>query len=303
VNRTGCAAIRAALGEPLHGSAPAHAGGWLLIEHPGPWPSDGPPADLPPAAARAWYDAVDCAVRPQLIRRVSGRRRVPPHRVYVAWTRGSPGWVEAAELPDLRALAELDLAGLAVGKRPGFGAEVHGPFLLVCTHGRRDACCARWGRAVARALHARYADAVWETTHVGGDRYAANVVCLPYGTYHGGADTSSAVAVGAAALSGRVSLPHYRGRCGVPEAVQSADWFVRRETGVTGVHDVLVVGWVTGPDAVTTVEFDVTGRGRLRVSVRRVRAEAARLTSCADGGVCAAPEYHALVAVEAPLPS
>ena len=46
------------------------------------------------------------------------------------------------------------------------------PLLLVCTHGRRDACCAQFGRPTAMALARRYGTAVWETTHVGGDRFA-----------------------------------------------------------------------------------------------------------------------------------
>jgi hypothetical protein len=304
VRDTGCAAVRAALGEPLHGTAPVLGGGWLLIEHPGPWPAAGPPKDLPDAVARLWYDAVELGIRPQLIRRVRARRRVPPHQVYLAWTRGRQVWVEAAELPDLRVLASLDLPGLAAGHRPGLGTEVADPLLLVCTHGRRDACCARWGRSVAVELSARHGGSVWETSHVGGDRFAANVVCLPYGTYHGGTDARSAALVADAAVAGHVCLPHYRGRIGLPEAVQSAEWFVRRETGVTGVHEVAPGGW-REVDATTTAEFEVTGVGLIRARVRRVSAGPVRLTSCADGGTCGAPEYHELLDVDvavAPAP-
>jgi hypothetical protein len=149
-------------------------------------------------------------------------------------------------------------------------------------------------------LAARHGDTVWETTHVGGDRFAANVVCLPYGTYHGGVDTDCAATVGAWAVDGQVSLPHYRGRAGLPEAVQSAEWFARRETGVTGVHEVRFVRSEPVADATTTVEFEVTGPGLVRVTVRRASAGASRLTSCADGGSCSAPDYHALVAVDLP---
>jgi hypothetical protein len=299
VKFAGCAAVRAALGEPLHGTAPVLGGGWLAVEHPGPWPAAGPPEDLPPDMTRLWYDAVELGIRPQLIRRVTRRRRVPPHQTYLAWTRGKDMWVERAELPDLRALTDLDLPSLAAGRRPGFGAELTDPLLLVCTHGRRDACCARWGRAVARELRARHGDSVWETSHVGGDRYAANVVCLPYGTYHGGTDARSAATVGAAAIAGHVSLPHYRGRCGLPEAVQSAEWFVRRETGVTAVHEIAAVSWYEESSAVTSVELEVVGRGLVRVQVRRVSAGTERLTSCAEGGMCGVPEYHELVGIDA----
>ena len=77
--------------------------------------------------------------------------------------------------------ARVDLAGLAVGKRPDFGEPVAGPLLLVCTHRRRNVCCARLGRPLAAALTRLHGAAVLETTHVGGDRHAANLVILPHG--------------------------------------------------------------------------------------------------------------------------
>jgi hypothetical protein len=58
---------------------------------------------------------------------------------------------------------------------------------------------------------------VWETTHVGGDRFAANLVCLPDGTYHGTLDRGSAVEVALGCLRGEVAEAFYRGRAGSGE--------------------------------------------------------------------------------------
>lgn len=280
--RAGCSAVRAALGEPLHGSAPEAIRAWLLIEHPGPWPAEAVDAPLPRPAAQAWERAVAAGVRPQLIRRTRDRRR-HPHQIYVAHAAGPRPWIEGREVPDLRELADLDAAALldiAAGRPPGFGFEPADPLLLVCTHGRQDPCCARFGRPVARALAEAHGAAVWETTHVGGDRYAANVVSLPAGTYHGGTDPASALAVAAAALRGEVHLPHYRGRGGLPEAAQSAEWYARRETGALGVHAVEHLG-LRALDALTTaVDLRVGGRG-LTVTVRSTPAACPRATSCA----------------------
>lgn len=296
--RPGCAAVRAALGEPLHGSAPETFDSWLLIEHPGPWPAEAVDAPLPRAAAWAWDRALDAGVRPQLIRRTR-ERRAAPHQVYLASAAGSRPWVEGRELDSLGGLAALDadlLSAVADGVRPGFGRPVPGPLLLVCTHGRQDPCCARYGRPVARALADAHGAAVWETTHVGGDRYAANVVCLPDGTYHGGTDPASALAVAAAALCGRVDLDRYRGRAGQPAAAQSAEWYARRETGVLGVADVAHLGCYTLDAATSLVGLVVAGEA-LAVTVRRVRADCPRITSCAEGMVDA-PEHHVLVDIK-----
>ena len=50
---------------------------------------------------------------------------------------------------------------------------------LVCTNGKRDACCARDGLPVARALAALRPDEAWECSHLGGHRFAANVALAP----------------------------------------------------------------------------------------------------------------------------
>ena len=226
----GCAALCRAACEPLGDTAPPRARAWLAVEHPGPWPAFGWPADLPAAAAEVLTVAPAYDVRPQLIRRPdragrAGRAVAGGRVVYLAggpvgarWlerrvTEGTEGAEDAEDTEDLAELEKIDLAALATGDAPGFGDRVHERVLLVCTHGKRDACCARYGAPVARELAARGLP-VWETTHLGGDQFAANMVCLPDGTYHGRLDRGSAGEVALACLRGEVSPAYYRGRAG-----------------------------------------------------------------------------------------
>jgi hypothetical protein len=134
--------------------------------------------------------------------------------VFVAGGPAGARWLERRVTADLGDVAKLDLAALADGGPPGFGTPLRDRLLLVCTHGKRDACCARYGAPVARELAARGLP-VWETTHVGGDQFAANMVCLPDGTYHGRLDRASAVEVAFGCLRGEVSPAYYRGLAGI----------------------------------------------------------------------------------------
>jgi hypothetical protein len=152
-------------------------------------------------------------------------------------------WLEGRELADPAELAELDLAAVGAGRAPGFGRPVDRPIVLACAHGRHNPCCARVGAPLARRLADRFSD-VWETTHVGGDRYAANIVCLPHGLYYGDLDERRAVHAVHAYHLGQVVLEGYRGRAGLPEPVQAAEHFVRAHTGKLGVADVTVESMV-----------------------------------------------------------
>ncbi|WP_242906733.1 sucrase ferredoxin [Actinomadura terrae] len=240
---------------PCAASATTKARSWLLIEHPGPWPErieqltdpgpvscggTTPHAPRNGPIAETIRAAQAKGIRPQLIRRSGRRRPTPPLQVYAVYSHGGTVWMEGRELTDPAELAELDLDALAAGVRPGFGEPTHEPVLLVCTHGRRNACCARTGAPLARALTARFGRLVWETTHVGGDRFAANLVCLPYGLCYGNLDEEDAAEAVRAYLRGEVVLDRLRGRAGMPEPAQAAEHHVRASTGRLGLGAVTV---------------------------------------------------------------
>jgi hypothetical protein len=91
---------------------------------------------------------------------------------------------------------------------------------LVCGHGQRNACCARFGAPLARQLAARYPGQVFQTTHVGGHRFAANLVILPHGLYYGPVGMAEATAAISAYQHGQVTPERYRGRAGQPRSAQ-----------------------------------------------------------------------------------
>ena len=178
----GCARIRCA------GSAP-QARRWLLLEHPGPWPVDAVAGSGHrsgraggPAAGRGPVGRPHPAGPPAGSRRSRGR---PP----LDADRPGPGHGR-------RSVEEDQTCGrrpTALTADPDAGGGVGEPIMLVCTHGVHDACCAIRGRPVAAALAAEWPGQVWECSHVGGDRFAPNVVLLPDGFYYGNLDPESAV--------------------------------------------------------------------------------------------------------------
>lgn len=301
----GCAVICQAKREPVFASAPERAPAWLLVEHPGPWPWREWPADLPGEAAQVLDEAEAAGVRVQLIRRVRDRRK--DAATVIAVGPAERPWTEQRTVADLRELAGLDVAALAAGRPPGFGALTGERPILVCTHGKRDVCCARFGRPVAVQLDTALPGRVWETTHVGGDRFAANVVTLPDGGYHGGITAIDVPHLAAAVEARRIVLQKWRGRAGLPVPVQAAEYHLRTRCGLTGTDDIQSWQLIT-EDPSPVVEFTVTGGDRHRVAIQPVQSDDVRLTSCAGPGVYGAPvtfdllDLQPLVPTAAPLP-
>lgn len=86
------------------------------------------------------------------------------------------------------------------------------PIVLVCAHGKKDVCCAVEGRLVTGVLSDVMPEAVWETTHLGGDRFAGNLALLPEGSMYGRVTGSKATDLVMGHVDGLVDLEHWRGR-------------------------------------------------------------------------------------------
>ncbi|MFD8120987.1 sucrase ferredoxin, partial [Streptomyces albidoflavus] len=91
-------------------------------------------------------------------------------------------------------------------------------------------------RPAARALSQRHPELVWESTHVGGDRFAANVVALPDGVYYGGLDAATAVTTVEQHLADRINAAHLRGYTDLVPAQQVAVAAALHHFGPAGRH-------------------------------------------------------------------
>jgi hypothetical protein len=122
-----------------------------------------------------------------------------------------------------------------------FGAPLADPILLVCTNGKRDACCALRGRVLMTALAADHGERTWECTHLGGHRFAANLVCLPDGIVYGRVGPADGPRLADAYLDGRVDPALLRGRSAWPAPAQVAEQALRQSRHLFGLDDVALV--------------------------------------------------------------
>lgn len=232
--QTFCSDAARGRGDDLGGSAgPARI--WALIEHPGPWPArlEDTPELQTPAGQQVLRAAARAGARVLLVRRPGRHRPAPDRAIAVLTQRGRGQWWSRWSEPD-------DLAGLADALSSPLDVLAPSPewALLVCAHGRHDTCCAVRGRGVAGALARRWPAATWECTHLGGDRFAANVLALPAGVLYGGLDADTAVAALAAHAAGRPAVEHLRGISGSPAPAQVAVIAALRDHPGTNLYDV-----------------------------------------------------------------
>lgn len=276
-----CTDIARAHAEPLAGTAPV-ARGWLLIEQPGSWGRDALTAsDLDPAIGAAVAERLEgLPARAGLVRRPGGGTRREGKRAVLLAHTGATPWCEVLELDHDRSLLQLDPEVTTRPQPPGLGAALEGPLILVCTHGRRDRCCAELGRPIAQMLSVLHGDAVWETSHIGGHRFAGNVVILPDGLVYGGLDVTRAAEVVARHLDGHLDLDHLRGRTGTDRAVQAAEVLVRQKLGLDAAG--ALRPYAVDVTAEGTIVTLATATERFEARVAAAPTGATRALSCGD---------------------
>lgn len=284
-----CSSVSEASGEPLRATASRYRF-WLLVEQPGPWGHDalaesGLPSEIGVALREAGRRL---GIRVLLIKRRD--RSLVPRRCYLAYTGSRERRVRYMEVDEPADVLELDLPDLVRRRFEGVGTAVDEPLYLVCTHGKHDPCCARRGAPLFRAIE--HVESAWECTHVGGDRFAGNLVCFPHGMYFGRVPAAEAPRVVAAYADGRVALQHYRGRSAFSPPVQAAEQEVRSRLGIEGVDDLELRGHRRLPGRRHRVEFAGADGARHMVEVR-VLDMAPRLLTCKADRLHAPRDFEA----------
>jgi len=291
-------------GDPMLGTA-FPAARLLLVEQPGPWGRAG--------LAQSRFDRTTAhrliaRLDPQHVRVVAIRRpgrSSPPDRRRWAVVDCRPGR-ESLVWGRFRAdqeLLELDVDAIVAGGIPpqsedgedGLDDPIpidQDPVFAVCAHGTHDVCCALMGRPVAAALDDARPGRVWECSHVGGDRFAANVLVLPTGLLYGRVGAHAVGALADAADRGVVLDQYLRGRVGFPPEVQAAMAFAHRESPGLLAYDVRSGGVRRVDPHTVAVRLNCAGQ-TAEVRVRSALADSQWLT-CQAGQPSRATIYQPL---------
>lgn len=264
-------------GDPLAGTG-GYGARWLLVEIDGAWGAHALfQSRLDPAIGRALVRRAEAAgIRPVAIRRFG--RRADERRAQSRWR-----WALADARPGSESMRwgavedPADLLDLPLDGSAGVASDQ--PVLLVCTHARHDQCCAVRGRPVAHALARSFPDQTWESSHLGGDRFAATMIVLPHGLYYGRVTTTDAATVVERYLQGEIAEGFYRGRSSLSNVAQAAQSFARTAYGDPRIDAYAPLLEARGADGSWAVDL-ADGEHTIRVLLHE-SASAPLLSTCA----------------------
>jgi hypothetical protein len=248
--------------EPIFGTASAGKI-WLLVEHPEPWGrqalTDNRMPDQVKEILSSTLDRIDGG-RFQLIRQEYSQNEFINFFIIVA--RESSPYIRRFKLKDYKQLLDLDIRKLAQALDQSQGDYKRSPLYLVCTDGVHDKCCAKYGLRTYKFMRERFDQNVWQSSHVGGDRFAANLVCFPHGLFFGRVSEDEAERSAAEYRNRRIFLDNYRGRGCYSKNAQIGEFFVRQQSGDLRL------------DSLRFIREEISDHNSVRVSFQSIEDEA-----------------------------
>ena len=288
-----CSLASLAAGEQLFGTA-TRVTVWLALEHDANFGAEALADSALPDAVKAHFAGALAAIpgsRVQLIRQPGRLPRSAAARTFFV---ALPGALYRFLLDDVLDLTRLDVQAV-VNRDARFAPnQVAGTLWLVCVNGRRDRCCAKFGGPFYDALRLEAGAWVWQTSHVGGHRFAPTVVALPHGLIYGRVPSNKAAALAHDQSQRRIALDFYRGCSYDDEPVQAAEYYLRRETGILGIDALARLAVVRQGDGRWRAQFEALHEPGVRyeVIVESAPSTFAIAKSCADESSKPVAQHH-----------
>ena len=158
--------------------------------------------------------------------------------------------------------------------------KLPGLLYLVCTNGKKDKCCSKFGVPVFKQL-SQLAANVWECTHVGGDRFAPNVLALPCCIFYGSLTIEDLHTMVKLTNKQKIFLNKYRGRSCNSLIEQAAEYYLRKQQNNLNIFDYEIVNSAETSPYYFEVEFRNTKTGALKlIKVKQGKSLIKRRLTC-----------------------
>ena len=277
-------------GEHLYGTA-LEVKNWFLLEYSRVWKRDAFPESGLPKEVKEHLGGFLSSFEESRIQLIGGPGPSKGNLAfYYAHSSEVSPKLYRFEIETYEDLLSIDLPELvSTGEIEKFSCEE--TLVLVCTHGAHDGCCAVAGAEVYRELLKKEGISAWRTSHVGGHRFAANMIMLPEGIYYGRVNGGNLDDVVSSHLRGEIFLDCFRGRSCYSQTSQVSDYFLRKEIEKLGIYD---IRWEFEKDNedYTAVEFGVEGETTVYAIGTVVMNHIVKIrTSCDSSEVKGIPQF------------
>jgi len=224
--------------EEMYGTAP-RVDVWFLLEYRGHWSGKAFNDSKIPKAVKSFLNKELKAIPNSRLQLIKKHENSDEHlKFYVAVSDETKPRLYEFNLNDYEDLQSLKIKKILKSKKHMSNEKI----FILCTNGEYDTCCGKFGMPVYLDIaEGKYGSQTWETTHIGGHRFASTFVCLPHGLVYGRVrEGKTAEGLIKKYEDGSVNLSSYRGRSCHSNEVQAAEYYLRKETGIRKISEFIL---------------------------------------------------------------
>ena len=286
--RTHCSISSIESKELMFGTAPI-AAAWFLIEYRGNFSGKAFEDSKIPKPVKSHLKKELKQIKGSRLQLIKKRTNDDGElRAYLAVSKVSDPRLYEFKFKSYEELLSINLKKILKSDRQATNEKIY----IVCTNGEYDTCCGKFGMPVYLDLaQGKYSERTWEANHIGGHRFAATFVCLPEGIVYGRVkDGTEAEEIMDRHEEGQVKLEYLRGSSCYSAGVQAAEYFVRKETGITQISE-LEFKSIKKDDKKLRIRFDSkSGDQSYRVRLTQDKKALKLIKSCGDK-ISSVPQY------------
>lgn len=276
-----CSDYSRTLGEPAFATAP-RIEAWILLEYPYVHPAKALPQSSLHENIKAHLSAALDDIPHSRLLMIKKSNRVPQTGLdlFLVFSGSDDPRMTRFQMNDYSEIQSIDLQAsfTELANQPDRGDTT--PLILVCTNGKRDACCARNGLPLFNEMKKHNRVNVWQSSHIGGHRFAANVISLPHGIYYGRVPLTGARLFVERCMNGEIDLPSYRGRTRYTAEQQAAEYLLRQQTGNKAIEDLPMLDSTQAGEDRWQVRFKSRSGQEYLVKVRKGLSDYTIIESC-----------------------
>lgn len=214
---------------------------WILLEYPKPWGRNAiAESDLPEEVKIHLKSFSTESKKVSSLFIKQDRKTKKTLDLFIVYIDELSPKIYKSSLQDYNDLLAINRENLFSAQLPLKSSLVKHPLFLVCTNGKRDKCCTKYGFPIYKHMSALAKENVWQSSHVGGDRFASNIVCFPHGIFYGHVLQDDATAIIDSYGNDKLNLKNYRGRCCYSRHGQIAEYFVRKNSDITNLNHLIL---------------------------------------------------------------
>lgn len=203
---------------------------WLLLEYHGEWRSQAlDDNDLSPAV-QTWLSEAQRQIPNSRVLFIRSEKPQATLSFYIAQTTPHQSTLYHLSFTEYQHLLNYNPQHIIDGI--GEIAPSSEKLFLVCTNGKRDQCCAKFGLPIYQAMQAEQGVRTWQCTHIGGHRFATTGIALPSGVTYGYITPAHVSTLAQSIRTDQLVLTLYRGRSAYPAWVNAAEYFLCKQTGM-----------------------------------------------------------------------